>query len=426
MILYILIGVILASFVIAYFSARTWHWGYVVLVELLLISTFGFFLLAAETLRINAVLRSQVRKIQKDVDTVEAQNTALKEGSTDQGIVGQLSNLDPPVKVTKDSEGTEKLDSFADLDHKLLLITRERGRVWRGVKRSGQPDQTGAVKITGPQPSNLKAETVVYLFDDGAPQPPAGNQPRGAQFLGQFAVTQVTPQGATLQSVLTMDPVVWRRLATSPGNWIIYDSMPIDRHQILAGKPDAELKQKLPAKSFSEYSRDGKPATADEEKTNPNRVIGFDAEGKQLAPADMAKATKKVYQRRLRDYASEFDDLTRRRLVMLTDIDAINKDIERLKAAQDVAKKIQAYREDERTKLTSDLAGVTKERDAIQQLVDKIKKQIARANQLTEDLLQRNAQMAEQLNRRELEPRAPSGGATAPTNSTGPLALERR
>ena len=63
MILYILIGVVVASFVIAYFSARTWHWGYVILVEALILATFGFFLLAAETLRINAVLRSQVKSI---------------------------------------------------------------------------------------------------------------------------------------------------------------------------------------------------------------------------------------------------------------------------------------------------------------------------------------------------------------------------
>jgi hypothetical protein len=223
-----------------------------------------------------------------------------------------------------------------------------------------------------------------------------------------------------------LDQFELRRLNASAGQWLIYDSMPIDRHQILAGKPDQDLKQKLPAKTVNEYIRDGKAATADEEKTDPNRVIGFDADGKQVPPADMAKATKKLFQRRLRDYASEFDNLARRRVVMFTDIDAINKDIERLKASQEVAKKIQAYREDERSKLTTDLAGVTKEKDAIEQLVGRIKQQIARAHQLTEETLARNNQLADQLSTRELEPRGPANGATTPAKTTGPLALERR
>jgi hypothetical protein len=429
MILYILIGVVVASFVIAYFSARTWHWGYVILVEALILATFGFFLLAAETLRINAVLRTQVKGIQKQIDTVDLQNAALAEGSSDGGIIGQLGNLDPPVKVTKDKEGNDKLDSLTDLDHRLLIITRERGRVWRNVKPAGQINaQTGAVSVSipAPIPANLKAETVVYLFGEGAPQPPAAGVPRGPQFLGEFTVAQVGPQTATLQPVSKMDEFELRRLAASPAPWIIYDSMPIDRHQTFAGKPDPELKQKLPAKTVNEYLRDGKPSTADEEKTDPIRVIGFDADGKQLPPAEMAKATKKLYQRRLRDYAAEFDDLSRRRVVMLSDIDAINKDIERLKIAQEVAKKVQAFREDERAKLTSDLAGVTKEQAAIEQLVGQIKKQIARANQLTQDLLLRNTQMADQLSTRQLEPRAPAGGATSPAKTSGPLALERR
>jgi len=55
MILYVLIGLALASFVIAFFSARTWHWGYVVVVELFFLATMGFFLLVSETVRINAV-----------------------------------------------------------------------------------------------------------------------------------------------------------------------------------------------------------------------------------------------------------------------------------------------------------------------------------------------------------------------------------
>src|SRR5207248_10769520 len=136
MILYVLIGLALASFVIAFFSARTWHWGYVVVVELIFLATMGFFLLAAETVRINAVLRTQVKQTQTKLDTFEAQNAALQNGSDNSTIIGQLSNQDPPVKTTKDEKGDEKIESIADLDHKLLIATRLRGRIWRNVKGS--------------------------------------------------------------------------------------------------------------------------------------------------------------------------------------------------------------------------------------------------------------------------------------------------
>src|SRR4029079_19288558 len=101
MILYVLIGLTLASFVVAFFSARTWHWGYVIVVELLFLATLGFFLLASEVVRINAVIGKEIKANQAALDKVEQQNDALKNGSNVSSIVGQLSNLDPPVRTSK-------------------------------------------------------------------------------------------------------------------------------------------------------------------------------------------------------------------------------------------------------------------------------------------------------------------------------------
>src|SRR3954447_4379778 len=232
MILYVLIGLALASFVIAFFSARTWHWGYVVVVELIFLATFGFFLLASEVVRINAVYRAQINKDQKQLETVvEPQNNALQNGTDNGAIIGQLSGMDPPVKTTKDKEGNEKIESIADLDHELLIATRLRGRIWT-IPKPGRPNaQTGVVTV--PTPPGIKPQTVVFLFDSGPPQPPAANgAPRGPQYLGEFTVTQVAAQQTTLQPVLQMDPVELRRLAASPGPWIIYETMPLDRHEI--------------------------------------------------------------------------------------------------------------------------------------------------------------------------------------------------
>ena len=409
MILYVLIALALASFVIAFFSARTWHWGYVVVVELLFLSTIGFFLLTSEVVRINAVLRTQINKDQKQLGIVEAQNVALVDGTENSTIVNQLSGMDPPVKTAKDSEGNEKLDSIANLDHKLLIATRLRGRVWRSVVPAGAPNaQTGVVnvKVPAPTPSGIKKDIVVFVFEEGAPQPPdAKGVPRGPQFLGEFTVTTAGPQQATLTPVLAMDDFERRRLAASRGPWSVYETMPLDRHEIFAGKPEPELQKLLPKKSIGEYLRDNTPATQDDD---PVRVIGFDETGKPVPPADLSKAAKKIYQRRLRDYAAEYAVMARRRIALMTEIDAVNKDIARLVAAQEAAKKVQAFREDERTKLQADLAGVEKEKAAIAKHLADVQKLLARAQELTRELLKRNDQLAAELTARQVSRSSPA------------------
>jgi hypothetical protein len=431
--LYVLIVLALASFVVAFFSARTWHWGYVVVVELIFLATMGFFLLASETVRINAVLRTQVKETQKKLDTFEAQNDALQNGTDNSTIIGQLSNQEPPVKTTKDEQGDEKIESIADLDHKLLIAARLRGRVWRNVKGSPPNAQTGAVSVSlaaatvagaAPTPAGIKPQTIVYVFEDGPAQAPdEKGAPRGAQYLGEFSVATAGPQQASLVPVLPLDQFERGRLTKSRVPWIIYETMPLDRHEIFAGKSEKELQQLLPKKTVNEYIRDGKPSTADDD---PIRVVGFDENGKPLPPGDISKAAKKLYQRRLRDYAAEFDEMARRRVAMLTDIDAVKKDIVRLTDAEDAAKKIQAFRENERTKLASDLDGVKKERAAIEKHLADVRKLLARARELTDDLMRRNDRLAAELAARQLRASRPAGGATTPPKSAAPLALGSR
>jgi hypothetical protein len=420
MVLYAIIGIILASFVVAFFSARTWHWAYVVVVEAFILATAGFFILAAETLRINAVQRKEVANLQDQLDKFVAKNDALRSGTNDTNIIGQLQNQEPALKAP---EGAESIPSLAQVEHELLMATRLRGHVWRKVAAAtGVNPQTGAITIA-PTPPGVKAEPgmLVFVFED--PPAAADGSQKNAQYLGEFAVARVTPQQTTLQPVLGLDDFERRRLSASRVPWVIYETMPIDQHEIFASKSDQELKAKLPAKSVNEYLRDGKPATPDDD---PLRVVGYDADNNRLPPADIAKAVKKVYSRRLRDYASEFDEKSRRRINLIADIDSVSKDIARLTSAQEVAKNLQTFREDERKKLTADLAGVTKEQQAVEQHLTQLNQQLARLRALTTELSRQNDQLAKQLAERQLRTRRPGKGAAAPPKSTSPLALERR
>jgi hypothetical protein len=240
------------------------------------------------------------------------------------------------------------------------------------------------------------------VFEQGPPELPADDgTPRGAQYLGEFRVIEVTGQQAKILPVLPFDQFEQRRLAASQGPWAIYEMMPPDRHAIFAGMSDEEIKQKLPRQSVEEYLRHGKEAVADDP---PERVVGFDADGKRLPPDQVDQAAKKVYQRRLRDYATEFDDLTRRRTNLEVDIAAVKKDIERLVAALASAKELQAYRTSEKQRLGTDLAGVKKERQHIERHLALVQQQLAKARALLADTLRRNNQLAAELAARQAQP----------------------
>jgi len=421
MILYVLIGLILASFVIAFLSARTWHWGHVLVVLGIFLSTVGFFLLAAETLRINAVLRKQVNDNERQLAEVKAQNEALQKGTKDTNILGQLRNLDPPAKIPEDAES---IPSLVDLDHELLMATRVRGRVWRKVAPAGVDPQTGAVRVSieSPVPAGLSKDTVVYLFEEG-PAPPAGAGGKGgAQYLGEFRVSEAAAQQATLLPVIPMGAKDYevQRLAASRGPWVIYEQMPVDRQEVFANLTDEQLKKIVPPQSIEEYLRNGKEAGPDDDEV---RKVGLDENGVRLPADQLAKAAKVLYQRRLRDYATEFDELAQRRIVMLADTDAVKTDIQRLTVADESAKKLSAFRQDEIKRLNTDLAGVEKERQAIERHLAQVEQQLARVRELLASTLQRNSQLADELSARQLRPGRAGGGATTPAPPTGPLAL---
>lgn len=427
--LYVQIGLailVIAAIVVAFLSARTWHWSQVVVVIGIALSTVGFFVLAAETLRINAVLRSQANQLESQLATVKAGNAALEHGTNDPAIINQLRNEPwPDGAEAPIPEDAESIPSISELNHELHLETRLRGRVWRKVMPAGINPQNGAVTINipAPTPAGISADTVVYLFEEGEPQLPAADgTPRGPQYLGEFRVSEAAPQGATLVPVLTLDDFERRRLAASQGPWSLYEVMPVDRYAIFEGTPDDELKQKLPAQSIEEYLRHDKPANeADEEQ----RKAGFDENDKRLPPDQIGEAVKVLYQRRLRDYALEFDELAKRRAMLSTDLQGVILDIERLTAALASAQELQAFREDEKRRLTSDLAGVTKEREAIAAHLKLVQQQLARAKALLAETLERNRRLAEQLAARQARAAEPLGGPPSPAESRGRLALQR-
>jgi hypothetical protein len=267
-------------------------------------------------------------------------------------------------------------------------------------------------------PTGITKDSILFLFEQGEPASP--DSTKGPQYLGEFRVTAVADKQVTMVAVQLLDDFELKRLQTSKGPWVLHESMPVDQYKLFDGLTEDQLKKWLPEKSIKEYLRQGTPKEADDD---PMRVVGLDEEGKPVDPKDMSKAVKILYQRRLRDYAVEFDQLARDRILLLTNIAGVTKDNERLKLAIESAKKLQAFREDEEQKLGVDLAGITKERARIEKHLAQVNQQLVEDRQSLAKLLDDNARLAEQLARLQGQWTDTNGKKSSSTSTVTPLAL---
>ncbi len=381
LVLQILLGILLLTGLIAiFFAAKRWHWSNVVLVTFILLTAAGFMFLAAETVRIHRNLRSNLARIDQNIKTLEQQNELLLRGANDElGIL--------------------------QLEHRLRMVTRERGRAWRQVAPAGPLDNEGRLAVTLPGPNHgLPADTIVYAFEDGDVNP--SDPTVGKQFLGEFRVVESSETGAVLESVTILDQRTGERIARSQGPWSLYESMPGDRYKIggnydlFADMSEEELRKRLPASVVEEYIRHGQEATPDDD---PRNVVGYDENDQRLPPGELANAVRKVYNRPLRDYAYLFSELARQRVVLMARVDAVREDNAKLEAALASAEKLSAFREEQKQLMQSDLTGMKQDRQAIESHLQIVNRQLENARKLISDLLATNASLANELAELESE-----------------------
>ena len=137
------------------------------LVVFVFLAAVGFFVLASEVLRINAVLRKQANQLESQLAGVKSDIDALEHGTKNTQVINALAASEVAIP-----EGAESIPSIDDLEHRLHLATRLRGRVWRNVAPAGFDPQTDAVAVTieAPQPSGIAPDTILFLFEQGPPQ----------------------------------------------------------------------------------------------------------------------------------------------------------------------------------------------------------------------------------------------------------------
>ena len=408
----IVVGLILlVGFITIILAKKTLHWSQIVLVICIQLAGVGFLLLAAETVRTHHVLRAKIPQMERDLETANKQHDTLLHGS----------NNAPGV---------------LELEHQLQMVSRKRGRVWRNVMPVGEVSNQGGieVEISQPKPHGLAEGSIVYAFESSggaapaadnssaepaevveeeapAEEAPADEAPAEAdagaapvasgrkQYLGDFRVVAATEAGVSLEPVQLINQRTGQRLVESQGPWSLYETMPADRHSIFAGMAEEELRQMLPAESVEEFIRHGQEATADD---NEFDRVGLDENDKPLPPENIDQAVKFLFDRPLRDYAFLFAHLAQERILLQSRIQAVTEDNAKLTQSIASAKKTGEFRQQQAVLLQEDLAGMRKDRQAIEAHRDMLSQMVANAQQQISRTLEQNLQQAQQLTQGQL------------------------
>lgn len=376
---------VLVGLVTIIMSSKNWHWTQLVLVLFVFFSAIGVLVLGAETVRIHQNLRKSIPKREANLARVLNQNDELLNGAG------------------------EKL-GILKLDHRLKILTRERGRVWRGAMPAGQVDQQGhvSVEIAKPSPHGLEKDAIIYAFEEGNAS--ASDSAEAKQYLGEFRVTNVQDGGATLEPVFLIDNRAGQRLAASQGPWSLYETMPIDRHRLFAGFPEEALRAMLPAESVEEYIRHGSEATPDDDEWH---VTGLDENNERVGPDNIDQAVKRLYDRSLRDYAFIFNEIAGEKVVALARQQAVTEDNGLLVKALAGAEETGKFRQQQLDALNTDLTGMKQDLAAIQSHRDAVLGLLSHFQERIEGYLQANSSLAQRFTQQQL-------GLTSLINSVAP------
>jgi hypothetical protein len=358
LVLEILLGVaILASFIVAYMSARTWPIYQVLLAVFLFLGIVAFFYLAARTLKTHDAWRKVVNNATAELERLEKDTATLSGG-------GPLNE-----------QGVPEPKGIRQLQQDLQKLTIDRGAALFNVTLDGVQD--GIMQLTLPSANHgLAPGNVVFAFS----QTPLSE---GGRYLGEFKVASVGAEDATKVQIAPNLPMTKEqsdRLAAAKGQVTLYTTMPVDDAALFASMDAATRDGMVPEASRQEF-------------------------------ADV--------NRKLRDYEQYFHEHFVQTALIADAISARQSNIQRIDAARAESEKETAFRQGEKENLSADLAKFEQETAAIaqyqqslatfsQQVLARLKATYQANRQMAADLTAAQLQAAADIDRR-------AGAATSVT-----------
>jgi hypothetical protein len=310
-----------------------------VLIGLIIVASCALFILSARALKTHQHWRDQIAKLEAELATeLESQVASVAE-------VRRLT-----VEMHKE--------------------TVDRGRVWYGCQPQVQPATatTGEIAVVTdfPDPNRIEAGTVLYVFDQLDVR-------AGGAYLGQFTVAALGGQNNRqlgLQPTMRMSQADLARLQPAASRqgalWALYEIMPVDNHDSLAGLEPDLLKAVLPPTSVEEYLADGQLMTLGQMKERglPGKVFKVDESGQVVKRTEIediqanglevevqGEDEQGKYVRQLRDYEELFRHYTLQWTAGIDRLESAARNLAYVSQARDDAVKQRIYRQDEHDQL---------------------------------------------------------------------------
>jgi len=245
---YIVIAVLVLLFgIFSYLNAANWNVLHVLGLFLTFGAAFAYLVLAAAVLRTESSWKQLAEQREKELSQAVSQVELLETGRTVNPQTGKLETVDDPT------------ESVVGAKAELKRVMYDRGRLWRNVTRGAvnnkqvgltlPPVQVpaannaagGAAPAPSPAPTqrSLAPDDIVYAFGQMThPDDPTLTVP--AYFIGEFVVRTIQDQNLTVESTTKIDRAQQQTLEL-PNDWMLYDKMPVDDHEVFDNMDDAEL-----------------------------------------------------------------------------------------------------------------------------------------------------------------------------------------
>lgn len=280
-----------------------------ILMGLVVVAVLPVMFFSAAVLRVNEKWRSSVTAYEKAVEQQDKQNFDKLHGDAkarvDRYVPGKLINGNPGVMQYEVARDNLKLG---------------RGRFWYAQPIGDSVDEAaGSFKISildenvegggNRQPlkeHNIKDRAFLYLFQlkhDGTPD-------TSDKYIGEFVVNGLTvdangvptDNNLPLKPSLPLTPDQWNMIKGNTNQWLVYEHMPIDDHDVFSDLTEDDIRARLPAAVVEEYLNDDK---------EPSDAVLASDKLKQFVIEDKDTGAKK-FLRPLRDYQQIFRNLALR------------------------------------------------------------------------------------------------------------------
>ncbi|MEM6363725.1 MAG: hypothetical protein AAF745_04815 [Planctomycetota bacterium] len=272
-----LVLLVIVQAVVVWKASADWRWYQVTPVVILMLLAVVFAYPTAGALKSRQAWHKVKEDLEERVERVRAEQLELKYGDPNNPLA---------------------TDGALPLAKQLAILSVEAGRRWRGLQL-GQADFNGTPSITlsSPPPGGVEGlpedndadapalplipkDLVVYGFGE-RPQPGV-DIPMPVFYLGEFRVTQSTPNQVTLTPTGPLLPAQIQAISQrQASSWSVYELLPLDRHEAfiaegstpddnnLFGRMDEQLIRRLmgtglPPEELARYLEDGRRSQPDD------------------------------------------------------------------------------------------------------------------------------------------------------------------